>query len=57
MTRQDRYDGIKAVAILIGLFILGSIVDTLDGWPLTIAGWLAAAVAITGYIAYKRSNK
>lgn len=57
MTRQDRYDGIKAVAILIGLFILGSIVDTLDGWSLTIAGWLAAAVAITGYIAYKRSNK
>ncbi len=57
MTRQERRDGIKASAALIGLFILGSIVDTLDGWPLTIAAGLAAAVAITGYIATKRSNK
>ena len=57
MTRQELRDGLKASAALIGLVILGSIVDTLDGWPLTIAGWLAAAVAITGYIAYKRSTK
>jgi hypothetical protein len=57
MTRQELRDGLKGSAALIGLFILGSIVDTLDGWPLTIAGWLAAAVAITGYIAYKRSTK
>ena len=57
MTRQERRDGIKAIAILIGLFILGSIVDTLDGWPLTIAAGLAAAVVAIALIADKRSNK
>jgi hypothetical protein len=57
MTGQERRDGIKASAALVGLFILGGIVENLDGWPLTIASWIAGAILITGYIAYKRSNK
>ena len=57
MTRQERRDGIKATAALIGLFTLGSIVDTLDGWPLTIAAGLAAAVVAIALIADQRSNK
>jgi hypothetical protein len=57
MTGQERRDGIKASAILIGLFILGSIVDTLDGIALNIAAGIAVAFIALAVAAYKRSNK
>lgn len=57
MTKQERRQALRDSALLVGLFILGGIVENLDGWPLTIAGWLAVTVIIIGYIAYKRSAK
>jgi hypothetical protein len=57
MTRQERREAVKGSVTLIVLFILGSIVDTLDGLALNIAAGIAVAFIALGVAAYKRSNK
>ena len=48
----------RDVLLIIGLIIAGLFVDTLEGWPLTIAALIAVAVVAVGLIAYKQgSNK
>jgi hypothetical protein len=58
MTPRERREGITSTIALTALFIAGLVVDTLDGWPLTIAALIAVAVVAVGLIAYKQgSNK
>jgi nicotinamide riboside transporter PnuC len=57
MTPKERREGIIATIVLTALFITGLVIETLDGWPLTIATAVAIAVVAFAVIAYKRSNK
>ena len=57
MSRQERREAVMGSVTLIVLFILGSIVDTLDGLALNIAAGIAVAFIALGVAAYKRSNK
>lgn len=42
--------------LLLGLLMLGLFVDTLEGWPLTIAGIIAVAVLAVAIIAIKQGS-
>jgi hypothetical protein len=57
MTRQERREAVKSSAALIGLIILGGIVENLDGLALNIATGIAVAFIALAVAAIKRSNK